>query len=126
MQAEKDLNISGRMAINKFGIDKFNNHCKSSVMKYTEEWEAYVNRQARWVDFDNSYKTMDDIKRGLGLTDKEVKFIEEHFHKYEYENRDIIENCANLNKSRNNKKKTVKKNTKSSSNAKTRNRKKSI
>ena len=74
----------------------------------------------------NSYKTMDDIKRGLGLTDKEVKFIEEHFHKYEYENRDIIENCANLNKSRNNKKKTVKKNTKSSSNAKTRNRKKSI
>ena len=99
---------------------------KSSVMKYTEEWEAYVNRQARWVDFDNSYKTMDDIKRGLGLTDKEVKFIEEHFHKYEYENRDIIENCANLNKSRNNKKKTVKKNTKSSSNAKTRNRKKSI
>jgi isoleucyl-tRNA synthetase len=60
MQAEKDLNISGRMAINKFGIDKFNNHCKSSVMKYTEEWEAYVNRQARWVDFDNSYKTMDN------------------------------------------------------------------
>jgi isoleucyl-tRNA synthetase len=60
MQAEKDLNISGRMAINKFGIDKFNNHCKSSVMKYAKEWETYVNRQARWVDFNNSYKTMDN------------------------------------------------------------------
>ncbi len=59
MGAEKDLGFSGRVAITKFGIDKFNAHCRSSVMKYTSEWETYVNRQARWVDFANSYKTMD-------------------------------------------------------------------
>jgi len=59
MQAEKDLGISGRLAISEFGIDKFNAHCRSSVMKYSKEWETYVNRQARWVDFENSYKTMD-------------------------------------------------------------------
>lgn len=59
MGAEKELGISGRFAINKFGIDKFNDHCRSSVMKFSSEWEKYVNRQARWVDFSNSYKTMD-------------------------------------------------------------------
>jgi isoleucyl-tRNA synthetase len=59
MGAEKELGFSGRNAIMEYGIDKFNAHCKESVMKYTSEWEAYVNRQARWVDFENSYKTMD-------------------------------------------------------------------
>ncbi|MCC2646809.1 MAG: putative isoleucyl-tRNA synthetase [Rickettsiaceae bacterium] len=59
MGAEKELKISGRNAIMDFGIDKFNAHCRSSVMKYTSEWNAYVNRQARWVDFKNDYKTMD-------------------------------------------------------------------
>jgi isoleucyl-tRNA synthetase len=59
MQAEKELGISGRSAIMNFGIDKFNQHCRSSVMKYADQWEEYVNKQARWVDFANSYKTMD-------------------------------------------------------------------
>lgn len=59
MQSEKELGISGRLAITNFGIEKFNVHCKASVMKYASEWEEYVTRQARWVDFKNSYKTMD-------------------------------------------------------------------
>jgi isoleucyl-tRNA synthetase len=59
MGAEKELGFSGRIAIMEYGIDKFNAHCKTSVMKYTDQWEEYVNRQARWVDFKNSYKTMD-------------------------------------------------------------------
>lgn len=59
MGAEKELRISGRTEIEKFGIEKFNNHCRTSVMKFSSEWEKYVNRQARWVDFYNDYKTMD-------------------------------------------------------------------
>ncbi len=59
MGSEKELGISGRAAITNFGIGKFNEHCRTSVMKYTNEWEDYVNRQARWVDFKNDYKTMD-------------------------------------------------------------------
>ena len=59
MGSEKELGISGRAAIQNFGIDKFNEHCRTSVMKYTKEWEDYVTRQARWVDFKNDYKTMD-------------------------------------------------------------------
>ena len=46
------------MAIQKYGIANFNEHCRTSVMKYTREWEYYVTRQARWVDFENDYKTM--------------------------------------------------------------------
>ncbi|WP_323738404.1 isoleucine--tRNA ligase [Candidatus Trichorickettsia mobilis] len=59
MAVEKELGITGRLAITEFGIDKFNDHCRKSVMKYTNEWQEYVNRQARWVDFENSYQTMD-------------------------------------------------------------------
>ncbi|MEC7921660.1 MAG: isoleucine--tRNA ligase [Chloroflexota bacterium] len=59
MESEKELGVSGRAEIIKFGVGNFNDHCQKSVMKYTQEWEKSVNRQARWVDFDNDYKTMD-------------------------------------------------------------------
>lgn len=58
MATEKELGISGKLAIEEYGIDKFNEHCKSSVLKYTQQWQDYVTRQARWVDFENDYKTM--------------------------------------------------------------------
>ncbi len=59
MEAEKELKVSGRAAIQEYGIQKFNDHCRTSVMRYTKEWEYFVNRQARWVDFSRDYKTMD-------------------------------------------------------------------
>ena len=65
METEKELskshgkNISGQIAIKEFGIEKFNDACQKSVMKYADEWEYYVTRQGRFVDFKNSYKTMD-------------------------------------------------------------------
>ena len=59
MESEKELGISGRKQIQDFGVENFNDHCRTSVMRYTKEWEGTVGRQARWVDFDNDYKTMD-------------------------------------------------------------------
>jgi isoleucyl-tRNA synthetase len=59
MAAEKELGISGKLAIEAFGVEKFNNHCRSSVLKYRDDWEEYVERQGRWVDFEQDYKTMD-------------------------------------------------------------------
>ncbi len=59
MESEKELGMSGRRAITEYGIGRFNEHCRTSVLRYTKEWEEYVTRQARWVDFDNDYKTMD-------------------------------------------------------------------
>ena len=59
MEAEKQLGISGHVAIEAFGVDKFNDYCRESVLRYTSDWRRYVTRMARWVDFDNDYKTMD-------------------------------------------------------------------
>jgi isoleucyl-tRNA synthetase len=57
--AEKELGISGHPEITAFGIDKFNDHCRTSVLRFTDDWHRYVTRQARWVDFVNDYKTLD-------------------------------------------------------------------
>ena len=59
VEAERQLGISGRPEIEKFGVDRFNDYCRTSVLKYTKDWEQYVTRQARWVDFENDYKTLD-------------------------------------------------------------------
>src|SRR5699024_4770041 len=32
--------------------------CRASVLEYTQEWEEYINRMGRWVDFENDYKTL--------------------------------------------------------------------
>ncbi len=45
--------------IRDYGVDKFNEACRSGVLTYTREWRKTVSRMGRWVDFDNDYKTMD-------------------------------------------------------------------
>ncbi|MGW4335638.1 isoleucine--tRNA ligase [Rhodococcus koreensis] len=59
LEAEKQLGIKDKSEIDVMGLEKFNEYCKSSVLRYTDEWRDYVTRQARWVDFDNDYKTLD-------------------------------------------------------------------
>ena len=59
MEAEKELEISGRAGIVEYGIGHFNEYCRGLVQRTTDSWERYVTRQARWVDFQNDYKTMD-------------------------------------------------------------------
>lgn len=59
LTSEKELGISGRQEILEYGVEEFNAHCRKSVLRFTQEWEFYVTRQGRWVDFENSYKTMD-------------------------------------------------------------------
>lgn len=59
LEAEKQLDLGSRQEIAEYGIAEFNDYCRSSVLRYTREWEEYVTRQARWVEFDNAYKTMD-------------------------------------------------------------------
>ncbi|MFT7086627.1 MAG: isoleucyl-tRNA synthetase [Rickettsiales bacterium] len=59
MEVEKELGVSGQIAIKEFGIEKFNAACRTSVMKYADNWKDYVARQGRWVEFDGAYKTMD-------------------------------------------------------------------
>ncbi|GAB3613492.1 isoleucine--tRNA ligase [Humibacter ginsengisoli] len=59
LEAERQLGITDKSQIEQMGIAAFNAAARSSVLKYTREWREYVTRQARWVDFDNDYKTLD-------------------------------------------------------------------
>lgn len=59
LHSEKELQLSGRHSIIEYGIERFNAHCRRSVLQFTDDWEYYVTRQGRWVDFRNDYKTMD-------------------------------------------------------------------
>ncbi|MBI9106020.1 MAG: isoleucine--tRNA ligase [Spirochaetales bacterium] len=58
-EMEKELGISGKKAIEDFGIAEFNESCRSIVLRYTKEWESIITRLGRWVDFEHDYKTMD-------------------------------------------------------------------
>src|SRR5688572_4915718 len=59
MLAEKELGVSGKKAIQEYGVDKFNNYCRQSVLRFTDVWRHYVRRIGRWVDFEDDYRTMD-------------------------------------------------------------------
>ncbi|WP_399552306.1 isoleucine--tRNA ligase, partial [uncultured Bifidobacterium sp.] len=59
LEAQKELGIESVDQINEMGIEKFNDACRASVLKYTHEWRDYVHRQGRWVDFEHGYKTLD-------------------------------------------------------------------
>lgn len=59
LEVERQLGITDKSQIDAMGIAAFNQACRESVLRYTAEWQAYVTRQARWVDFDNDYKTLD-------------------------------------------------------------------
>ena len=56
--AQDALGVAGAPEIKKLGIDKFNEQCRSMVLKYVSEWRKTVTRMGRWVDFDHDYKTM--------------------------------------------------------------------
>lgn len=58
-EMEKELKISGKREIEEYGISKFNENCRSIVLRYTKQWEKTITRMGRWVDFENDYKTMD-------------------------------------------------------------------
>ena len=56
---EKDLDLKNKGDIDELGVDKFNDACRSSVLKYADEWNKFIPRIGRWVDMDHDYKTMD-------------------------------------------------------------------
>ena len=53
------LGLKTKSDIEDLGIATFNQACRESVLRYTAEWQEYVTRQARWVDFDHDYKTLE-------------------------------------------------------------------
>lgn len=56
---EKELNLASKKDIEEYGVDKFNEACRATVLKFAKEWRTTVERMGRWVDMDLDYKTMD-------------------------------------------------------------------
>lgn len=59
LEAERRLGITDKSEIEEMGLAVFNGVARDSVLTYTHEWQDYVTRQARWVDFEKGYKTLD-------------------------------------------------------------------
>ncbi len=60
VQAEGALGIENKTEIEKgIGVAKFNDKCREIVSQNNDSWRTYVREMARWVDYDNAYKTMD-------------------------------------------------------------------
>ncbi len=59
LEVEKKLGISGKPEIEAYGVEKFNELCRESVVTYLEEWEQLTERVGFWVDTERAYRTMD-------------------------------------------------------------------
>lgn len=57
---EKKLELKTKKDIEKIGVAKFNHEARNMVLQYARDWEKYVERVGRWVEFENAYKTMDN------------------------------------------------------------------
>lgn len=60
IEVEKQLNMSGKQDIEKYGIKEFNQKCRESVFTYTGMWEDMTERMAYMVDMKNPYITLDN------------------------------------------------------------------
>jgi len=56
---EKELKLKSKKDIESFGLDKFNEAARASVLRYADEWKKTIPQIGRWVDMENDYKTMD-------------------------------------------------------------------
>ncbi|EKE25248.1 MAG: hypothetical protein ACD_5C00238G0001, partial [uncultured bacterium] len=56
---EKEMGSKSKSEIEKLGVEKFNELCRSKVLKYVDDWKVVINRVGRWADMENAYKTMD-------------------------------------------------------------------
>ena len=59
LETMSQLGLKTKNEILDLGIERFNQACRESVLRYTQDWQDYVTRQARWVDFDHDYKTLE-------------------------------------------------------------------
>ena len=60
IEVEKQLNMSGKQDIEKYGIKEFNQKCKESVFTYEKQWREMTKRMGYIIDLDNPYITLDN------------------------------------------------------------------
>jgi isoleucyl-tRNA synthetase len=60
LQVEKELGLTGKDDIERYGVEEFNKLCRESVFRYVEDWQKMSERLGFWVDMDDPYKTLDN------------------------------------------------------------------
>jgi isoleucyl-tRNA synthetase len=60
IEVEKQLGITSKEDIERYGIAEFNQRCRESVFEFVEEWDRLTQRIGFWIDLDNAYRTLDD------------------------------------------------------------------
>ncbi|MCH9634011.1 MAG: Isoleucine--tRNA ligase [Chlamydiae bacterium] len=58
-EIEKMHDLQGAHSIQEFGVERFNEECRKIVFRFSDEWKKTINRLGRWVDFEQTYHTMD-------------------------------------------------------------------
>jgi isoleucyl-tRNA synthetase len=57
IEVEKELKLSGKKDIERFGVAEFNARARKSVFKYQAEWENLSDRIGYWLDYEHPYIT---------------------------------------------------------------------
>ena len=60
IEVEKELGLNSKPEIEAYGVDKFIDKCRESVMRYKREWEIMSERIGFHLDMENPYITMED------------------------------------------------------------------
>ena len=60
LEIERELGISSKADIERYGVAEFNARCRESVLTYVEEWNRLTERIGFWIDTDDAYLTMDN------------------------------------------------------------------
>ena len=56
---EKELGMTSKEDIERYGIAEFNERCRTSVLAYVSEWNRLTERIGFWIDLDDAYRTLD-------------------------------------------------------------------
>src|SRR5215207_3512277 len=60
IQVEKELDLSGKGDVERYGVEEFNRLCRESVFRYVEDWRKMSERLGFWIDMDDPYRTLDN------------------------------------------------------------------
>lgn len=57
IEVEKRLGLEGRHQVEEYGVARYNQACRESVLEYKELWDELTVRMGYWVDLDDPYIT---------------------------------------------------------------------
>ncbi|MEM4276304.1 MAG: isoleucine--tRNA ligase [Thermoplasmata archaeon] len=58
LEVERSLGLRSKKDIESFGVDRFNQMCRESVLRYEQDWKWMSRRAGYWLDYEHAYRTM--------------------------------------------------------------------